>query len=361
MPLDEGDSPKEASEKSKPVLEIITKVSTTLVRNGPNGSYFPPPGPPPPPGMPYRGYYGGNPAQDGDENGVDDVDLKISNVEQTSMVIHSPYLINALKAVVEYYPGHGGFLGDTVTLNAPYRLVYHHRSALCYYRDHQPATHDEAYARLTRRHIDVLVGFLDQTLGARFEAEHQRHRSSPPKALYRNLWMLYKPGEVVYARHESQQHYAPYVVSRCSSGKDGQTKVGCWNLTFAHNEFVRTTDWFTVDKFADEAAIAGLAVVPARFYGGEDGEDDPEDVEDRNVQLGRLTWELAKGPAYMSYCGDLVDTNSNANYGWQSQANAAGYVSIDTVVLSSFFYRTSIFSAFTKYHEFYTNACFLTR
>ncbi|KAK8009118.1 hypothetical protein PG991_011669 [Apiospora marii] len=325
------DSTKEASEKPKPVLEIITKVSTTLVRNGPNGSYFPPPGPPPPPGMPYPGYYGGNTMPNGDEDGVDDVDLKIANVEQTSMVINSPYLINALKAVVEYYPGNTGFLGDTVTINAPYRLVYHHLPALCYYRDHQPATHDGEYARLTRRHINVLVDYMDQKLGPRFDAEHERHLSSPPKALYRNLWMLYKPGAVVYAKHENQD-YAPYVVSRCSSGKDGQLKVGCWNLTFANGEFVRTTDWFNIDKFSDEAAISGLAVIPARFYCGDDGDEDPEDVEDRNIRLGRRTWELAKGPAYMSYSGNLVDTNANANYGWQSQVNAAGYMSGRVVV-----------------------------
>ncbi|KAK7914204.1 ATPase [Apiospora marii] len=331
VPLDEADSPKEDSDKSKPVLEILTKVSTTLVRNGPNGSYFPPPGPPPPPGMPYPGYYGGNAMPNGDEDGVDDIDLKIANVEQTSMVINSPYLINALKAVVEYYPGNTGFLGDTVTINAPYRLVYHHLPALCYYRDHQPATHDGEYARLTRRHINVLVDHMDQKLGPRFDAEHERHLSSPPNALYRNLWMLYKPGEVVYAKHENQD-YEPYVVSRCSSGKDGQLKVGCWNLTFANGEFIRTTDWFDVDRFSDEAAISSLAVIPARFYCGEDGEEDPEDVEDRNIRLGRRTWELAKGPAYMSYSGNLVDTSSNANYGWQSQVNAAGYMSGRVVV-----------------------------
>ncbi|KAK8071924.1 ATPase [Apiospora saccharicola] len=323
VPLDEGDSIHEVSEKSKPVLEIITKVSTTMVRHGPNGNYFAPPGPPPPPGMPYHGYYGGNNGPNGEEDGVDDVDLKIANVEQTSMVINSPYLINALKAVVEYYPGNSGFLEDTVTINAPYRLVYHHLSALCYYRDTQPATHDEEYASLTKRHINVLVDYMDQKLGSRFDEEHQRHMNSPPKAMYRNLWMLYKPGEV---------DYAPYIVSRCSSGKDGQIKIGCWNLTFSNNEFIRTTDWFNVDKFSDEAAISSLSVIPARFYCGEDGEDDPEDVEERNIELGKLTWELAKGPAYMSYSGNLVDNSSNANYGWQSQVNAAGYMNGRVVV-----------------------------
>ncbi|KAK8061615.1 P-loop containing nucleoside triphosphate hydrolase protein [Apiospora phragmitis] len=333
VPLGEGESSQQVSEKSKPVLEIITKVSTTVIRNGRGGGYYPPPGPPPrrpmyDTGDPYSGYFGADTVQHGDD---DNVELKIANVEQTSMVINSRYLINALKAVVEYYPGNSGFLGDTVTINAPYRLVYHHLAALCHYRDHQPATHDEEYANITKRHINVLVDYIDEKLGSRYDAEHQRHTSSPPKALYSNLWMLYKPGEVVYAKHENNDR-APFIVSRCSNGKDGRIRVDCWNLTFSNNEFVRTTDSFTVDTFTDEAAISSLSVIPARFFCGEDGDEDPEDVEDRNVQLGRLTWELAKGPAYMTYNGNLVDTNSNFNYGWNSPVNVAGYMSGRVVV-----------------------------
>ncbi|KAK8075450.1 hypothetical protein PG997_010113 [Apiospora hydei] len=330
-----GESPKQVSEKSKPILEIITKVSTTVTRNGGGGGYYPPPDHPPRRSMydrgdPYSEYYGPHTAQYGDD---DNLELKIASIEQTSMVIHSPYLINALKAVVEYYPGNSGFLGDTVTINAPYRLVYHHLTALRHYRDHQPATHDEEYASLTKRHINVLVDYINETLGARIEAEHQRHASSPPKALYENLWMLYKPGEVVYARHEnSSNDWAPFVVSRCDSGKDDYIRVDCWNLTFSNGEFIRTTDEFEIDQFTDEAAISSLSVIPARFFRGEDGDEDPEDVEDRNVQLGRLTWELAKGPAYMTYDGNLVDASSNYDYGRPSNVNAAGYMSGRVVV-----------------------------
>ncbi|KAK7999632.1 ATPase [Apiospora arundinis] len=332
VPLAEGTSSKQESDTSKSVLEIITKVTTTYMRKGPGGGFFPHGGrhPPPPPPDPYGGYYdelGGY----GDD---DKVEFKVANLEQTSMVINSPYLINALKAVVEYFPGNSGFLGDTITMTAPYRLIYHHLTALCYYRDNQPKTHDEEYARLTKKHIDVLVDYIEETQGGRFEAEHQRHESSPPKALYRNIWMLYKPGEVVYAKQENSNHWTPYIVSRCSSGKDGQCRIDCWNLTFSNNEFVRSTDAFTVDRFADEAAISSLGVIPARFFRGEDGDEDPEDVEERNIELGKLTWKLAKGPAYMTYSGNLIDSNSNThpNHMGQSPVNAAGYMSGRVVV-----------------------------
>ncbi|KAK8104750.1 ATPase [Apiospora kogelbergensis] len=314
VPLAEGESLEQPPE-SKSVLEIITKVTTQVIRQGPPGARQP--HPPPPPGNPYQGYYGDGPAGYDDD---DKVEFKIANIEQTSMIINSPYLINALKAVVEYYPGNSGFLAETVTLNAPYRLIYHHLSALRYYSDHQPVAHDEEYASLTKKHINILLGYIQEKHGAQFGAEHQRHSSSPPKALFRNVWMLYKPGAVVYAKHENSNQWAP---------------VDCWNLTFSNETFVRTTETFYVDEFTDEAAISDLGVIPARFFCGEDGGESPAAVAERNIRLGRLTWELAKGPAYMTYNGNLVDSDSHSNrmnHMWQSPVNTAGYMSGRVVV-----------------------------
>lgn len=44
--------------------------------------------------------YNTRPYRESREEGV-----KVTNVEETVMIINSPYLINTLKAVVEYYPG----------------------------------------------------------------------------------------------------------------------------------------------------------------------------------------------------------------------------------------------------------------
>lgn len=88
----------------KPVLEIITRVSTTIV----NGTRRRRDVHPPPPRhiTPYdddSDYDDGYDIEPYKKQGSDG--MKITNVEETVMEINSPYLINALKAVVEYYPG----------------------------------------------------------------------------------------------------------------------------------------------------------------------------------------------------------------------------------------------------------------
>jgi hypothetical protein len=106
QPIDIKNLNDDASENfvkgnKKPVLEIITRVSTAVVSSRHHG-------PPPPPqpvydedGYDYDYSYSNNrPYRGGQDDG-----MKIMNVEETVMVINSPYVINALKAVVEYYPG----------------------------------------------------------------------------------------------------------------------------------------------------------------------------------------------------------------------------------------------------------------
>jgi hypothetical protein len=89
-------------ENKKPVLEIITKVSTAIVSKKRRG-------PPPPPQMydddeyeydRYPGHLCGPGRYKSDDN-----DMKITNVEERVMIINSTHLVNALKAVVAYYPG----------------------------------------------------------------------------------------------------------------------------------------------------------------------------------------------------------------------------------------------------------------
>lgn len=104
--------------EKKPVLEIVTEITAQVNRTrrraypsrrrysrsrSSSRSLSPvssrsrsPPGPPPPPGG--RVYH----VLDSDEEAEP---LEISKVGKTSMLIHSPYLNNAIRHVVKYYPG----------------------------------------------------------------------------------------------------------------------------------------------------------------------------------------------------------------------------------------------------------------
>lgn len=271
---------------------------------------------------------------------------KAGNVERTAMNINSPYLVNALRAVVEYYPRRScsqplletqarvnpspdHFAGDHVQIKAPYHVLVHHRSALAHFRDHQPATHDEEYASITARHIDVLLGFLEKTLGRQLAEEERRNSSSSgPKTIFANLWMLFKPGDVVYAKLDG--NWTPFVVSKCDDGTHGldskdhcdPCKFDCWNIVYRDGKLRRAFYTFEIPFFTGEDAISKLPVVPLRFH---EGNTDGSMVR-KEIELGRATWELAKKPTYKSYDGTILHPRSEDDF--NHPTSTAGYVSV---------------------------------
>ncbi|KAI1298226.1 P-loop containing nucleoside triphosphate hydrolase protein [Xylaria venustula] len=303
--------------KKKSVLEIVTLVSTSLVSNqldynihptygpgltyGPGGAYIP------------DMCYGHHPSQGGHRqphpNDEDDSDKQIARSVNTVMVIRSQHLINALAAVVSYYPG-TSFTGDEVKIAAPYYVLVHHRAALLRYKTSQPETHDEEYAATTSKHIDLLVGFLEQTYGRQIREEGMRHSRKIPTVTYEWLWLLLRPGEVIYTQHDSA--WSPFVISRVSKksspNEDGlrSYSIDCWNYMYQNKKLRRTMHTFKINPFSGEEAIRNLTIIPARFFTGEDQNMSPSAVTAEQVRLGKVVWELYKKPSYKSYDGDLA-------------------------------------------------------
>ncbi|RYP00792.1 hypothetical protein DL764_006396 [Monosporascus ibericus] len=327
--------------KPKPILEIVTRVSTRVVDRSNRGwrdrrlhpGHF---------DHPRSRHY---PAADYSRND-DDSDMQIANVEDTIMLINSVHLINALKAVVGYYPD-TSFIGDSVRIDAPYRVLIHHRAALARYKVSQPETHDEEYAFTTAKHIDVLLSFLDKALGKQIREEEGRHNSDTPKATFDNLWLLLKPGSVVYAEKHSK--WTPFVVSsvvtpsRSSEERPRPCTINCWNISYCVDRFVRLVYVFTIEPFTGEQAISSLQVIPERFFRGEDGDMSPSDVAAKQIKLGKIAWELTKGPVYMSYDGglvekeDIVDNEDEDSYPTGATGYMNGRVVIDCEGFSKYF------------------------
>ncbi|KAI1758918.1 P-loop containing nucleoside triphosphate hydrolase protein [Hypoxylon sp. FL1150] len=332
----------EGTSSTKPILEIVTKISTQLVKKNRAPVRNTPP-------LRRRGwspdYYQRREIPDYRQNEEEDAEMKIAKVEKTSLVINSVHLINALKAVVGYYPG-TSFLGDSVKIQAPYQVLIHHREQLARYKVSQPTVHDAEYAFTTARHIDVLLDFLEKTLGDQIREEEERYNSAVPSATFAKLWMILKPGEVIYAKHDSR--WTPFVISRVHDGssrsEEGPTSytIDCWNITYTSERFSRTMQSFVIDPFTGAEAITSLSVVPARFFRGDKSDTSPEAIRKKHIKLGRSVWELAKGPSYMSYDGSLVE--KEPTYEWEDPVNVctAGYMSGRIIVDSLGFARYSM-------------------
>lgn len=101
---------------------------------------------------------------------VPDAQLSFSQAQKPVITIHSPYLVNALQAVVGYYPSLS-LTAAPLEVEWPYCVLIHHRQALETYKTNQPPVHGEEQASTTARHIDVLLEYLETAMGAELRAE----------------------------------------------------------------------------------------------------------------------------------------------------------------------------------------------
>ncbi|KAI0108891.1 P-loop containing nucleoside triphosphate hydrolase protein [Nemania sp. FL0031] len=308
--------------KKKPVLEIVTVVSTSLVSNQPTPDRY---GSPFYPRRPDWGY--------GHQKPQDESEMQVTKTETTTMIIRSRHLINALAAVVSYYPG-ATFSGDEVKVEAPYAVLTHHRDALESYKTSQPETHDEEYAATTSKHIDVLLGFLEETQGQQIREENERNARKTPTATYDLLWLLLQPGEVIYTRYDST--WTPFAISRVfkkiTANADGlcNYSIDCWNYMFTEGKLRRKMHTFDITPFSGEEAIHNLPVIPARFFTGADKDMTPSDAVAEQIRLGRAVWDLYKKPSYKAYDGDLARKSPHAN--WDYSSCPTGYMSGRVIV-----------------------------
>ncbi|KAK0633002.1 P-loop containing nucleoside triphosphate hydrolase protein [Immersiella caudata] len=308
----------------KPVIEIRTRVSATDGKSiGGRGRMGHPPPMPQyyPPGM-DDGYDGGRgpswPEVGYPDRGGDN--LKVFKAEKPEMVVHSPYLRAAISAAVGYYSTFSSS-GDEMVIEAPYQVLVHHWKALEKYKDSQPESHGGDYAATTKKHIEVLLGFLEQTFSEKIEAEeHRWNNSSGGTATFDMFWLLLKPGSIVYQEHRG--HLVPRIISAVLKNDQVRAEeayvVDVWDIVFERGRLRRRMHKATIYTWNGERTISTLPLIPARFV--PDGE---KEVAEKQIALGKVYWELSKQPCYREYNGEVVGKSG------RKMGNHTGRVIVD--------------------------------
>ncbi|KAL4730640.1 hypothetical protein ACLX1H_002678 [Fusarium chlamydosporum] len=338
---DDGEADGENSKDGEsPVFEIITEVYPVRTKRSHRG--------PPPPlrnqeDRPitdvFEGY--GNRYDDGPLDTDPLPESYAPRISRPFMNIHSVHLINALKAVVTYYPKFS-LEGKTIEIDSPYQVLYHHRQELSHYKDHQPSAHSPEYAATTSKHIDLLLSFLEDNLGEEIRREEERHKLDTPMATFDLFWLLLKPGEVFYAkRHDI---WAPYVVSSVSNGSNVDTrsrygyKVNCWMLESNGTKVNRFMHSFNLSPWLGEQEIGGLSVIPIAFWPENFEAQGGMTMREKNIALGKLYWELLKRPTYMDYEGLLVNSGTTHRHSRGPTGFMSGRVICDASGFDSFYF-----------------------
>lgn len=297
----DNDTHEETSTTNKPIFEIITNVQNIKKRrSGVNDADS----------VISESVVSTSDSEDSDDEEYDIDNMKVRKVGADVMVVHSEHLLNAFNAVIGTYTG-TNFLGKSVTIEAPYQPLVHYRNALSRYRVAQPDCHDYDYANTTAKHIDVLLGYLDKTYGDEIREEEARHKKSTPTATSGWFWLLLKPGEVIY--RQIQNVWMPFVIGNVmtypcgDSGNTAMHSISCWDISFSMGRMRRCGSQCTIQAFSGEQAIHTLDIIPAAFFPDDLKKQGGLTMSERQIQMGKLYWELVKRPAYKEYDGDLVE------------------------------------------------------
>jgi hypothetical protein len=235
----------------------------------------------------------------------------IHSMGHTYIQINSVAVINALRAVVEYYPGQN-LIGDSMTISEPYTILVHHQEELRAYRENfapealKDADETCEAAKDTYEHLGIVLEFLESTLKDSLEKERERHRRDTPVVTYELLWTLFKPGTDVYYDTQGCGIFDSYIVRNVAwelnNGVPVRYQIGLWNLYYDSVHIGPKNQFATVLPFDGEKEIASLDIFPVQYTRKDVHKESQEEMQKRLEERGKMYFRLTS-KACMWYDG----------------------------------------------------------
>ena len=228
-----------------------------------------------------------------------------------SIRIHSPYIINALRSMVSYYP-EISLEDEPMTMYEPAALLHHYRSNMVAYRNEPLVGHSAEYKEECNKHIDVLLNYIDNFSGVPKQSyeQHPENTVAPAMVSFAYLWLLFKSGETIY--HVDEGCVSAYVVHSVEGQmvtqepRTSQNRVGSpywvymWNLDFDGVHISRSMKVLKIPYFDGEREVTSLDVFPVRFY---KGTSEGKSIHDQLIERGEKFFKIAKGSTFKEYNG----------------------------------------------------------
>lgn len=225
----------------------------------------------------------------------------IHSMGHTYVQINSAAVINALRAVVEYYPGQN-LIGDSITISEPYTILVHHEKELIAYRENfAPGANYEDDERCegeadSYEHLGIVLDFMGQTLRDSLEKENARHAQEVPMTTYEMLWTLFKPGIDVYYDTQSCGILDSYVVKsvnwEINNGSPVRYTISLWNLYYDSIYIGPRNHFAVVLPFDGEKEIASLDIFPCEYLREDKHKETPDAMRKRLEERGKMFFRL---------------------------------------------------------------------
>ena len=248
------------------------------------------------------------------------------------LTIRSKIILDTLQSIVPYYPTQS-FSNDDLVLQEPFCPLLHYHEELKERRDylkHEALSNvmpDDDDRSVACEHLTYLVDFVSDRYAEPLSKELSRHQKSPPMCTYEWVWLLFRPGSIVYRWsygnltayvveshrrdkvHDKDEKIKPPIFS---TFEDLERKyrspsliVSVWHIDFYGDCLGRRRKYIYIDSFEGEKEITSLPIFPKEFLKYEKRVDPELSTEESLIQRGKFFFSLTKR-CYKEYDGETA-------------------------------------------------------
>lgn len=213
--------------------------------------------------------------------------------------ILSPAVAEALRCVVDYYPGLD-LSGNVIKVPEPYCVFVFFEKELAEYRRRSAAlataNSSSCSNRWADKHIGIVQDFVREQVQESVDAERARH--SRGYATFDMLWLLYKPGSDVYCDIYELGEHDPYVISSVNfdlvNGATDSYDFNIWDINADSMWVGPEASSRAVQHFTGEKRITTLVLYPCEYVRFADNvtPDDVSAIRQHFVNRGRKWYSL---------------------------------------------------------------------
>lgn len=248
----------------------------------------------------------------------------------TYLTIRSQSVLDILRDIVQYYPSIS-FQTNELALQEPFCILLHYHQELTERRDQlkqaasEMVSPDKDPFSKVHKHLACLTDLVRQRYADAMSREMTRHRDTRAMCTYDWAWLLFRPGNIVYAwDHDTLRAYIVEKHDR-QVGQETEGKIGpktlsvaddvermprpasltinVWALDFDGERLGRRRDTYSIPAFDGEKPILSLPIFPKEYLKNDKRVHQSMSTEEFLIQRGKLFFEMTKR-SYMEYHGE---------------------------------------------------------
>lgn len=215
--------------------------------------------------------------------------------------ILSPAVAEALRCVVDYFPGLD-LSANVIQVHEPYSVFVFFEKELTEYRERAAklAEDDESSCpnRWADKHIGMVQDFVRKQLQESVDAERERHTRG--QCTFDMLWLLYKPGCDVYCDLKNIGEHEPYIFSDIEfdlvNNAAESYKFLIWNMDADSTWVGPAMGELYIPRFAGEKEINSLKLYPCEYvrFSDDVDEEDAAMIKQHFVNRGKKWYNLRR-------------------------------------------------------------------